>query len=155
MREIFAAAGQAAWPHILPQEHLVNLNPPERWREAITDPGQRVLIAAERTPIAFVVLRHSGDDDAQPATGEVDAFYSHPEFWGKGAGRLLLSLAEPELAEMGFAEATLWTAEENHRPRRIYDAAGWKLDGRSRERTLGGRSFVELRYRKTLPTSVH
>lgn len=151
MVSAFAAAGRAAWPHILPPKFLADLNPPDRWREAIDDPSQVVLVIdVGGIEAGFSVLRRSGDPDATPGIGELDSFYVHPDFWGRGAGRELLRSSVEHLDETGFAEATLWTAELNHRPRRIYEAAGWSLDGGRRERELCGRSFVELRYRIAL-----
>jgi hypothetical protein len=49
-----------------------------------------------------------------------------------------------------FREATLWTAAENHRPRRIYEIAGWQVDGTQRRRTFGGVEYTEVRYRLPL-----
>lgn len=54
------------------------------------------------------------------------------------------------LREAGFAEATLWTAALNHRPRRIYETAGWSVDGTDRRRSFGGVEFTEVRYRRPL-----
>ena len=151
IQEIFRSAGKAAWPHFLPVEWLENLCPPERWREAIDDPSQRVLVAELEGEVAgFAVLRRSGDADATEDTGELDSFYTHPNAWGKGGGRELLAEATEQLRQMGFTEATLWTAELNHRPRKIYQAAGWRLDGGRRKRNLAGSDFVELRYRIAL-----
>ncbi|MFI5385026.1 MAG: GNAT family N-acetyltransferase [Fimbriimonadales bacterium] len=148
MQVVFATAGRAAWPHIFALEFLETLTPPDRWREAIADPARVVLVAeAEGLVIGFAVLRRSGDQCASPETGELDSFYVHADFWGKGVGQELLSTAVDRLRDMGFAEATLWTAELNHRPRRIYEIAGWRLDGGRRECELGGTGFVELRYR--------
>lgn len=151
MKAIFMAAGKAAWPHILPGELLANLNPPERWSEAISDPSQAVLVGElDGVAAGFAVLGRSGDADASAVTGELDSFYVHPDAWGKGVGRRLLPVITDSLREMSFREATLWTAELNHRPRRIYEAAGWKLDGGRRERSLGGCEYTELRYRTPL-----
>ncbi len=54
------------------------------------------------------------------------------------------------LREAGCTEATLWTEERNERPRRVYEAAGWRTDGEVRERPWNGAWLRELRYRKTL-----
>jgi RimJ/RimL family protein N-acetyltransferase len=51
---------------------------------------------------------------------------------------------------MGFGEAKLWTAELNHRPRRIYEVAGWELEGTMRTRSFAGTELTELRYRLVL-----
>ena len=145
------AAGVAAWSHFLPKDLIEQRNPPDRWGEAITDPRQTVLVAEANGVVAgFSHLRQSGDEDARPETGELDSFYVHSDWWGKGVGRELLAAATSRLAAMGFAEATLWTAELNDRPRRIYEKAGWTLDGARRERALEDHGYVELRYRLAL-----
>jgi GNAT superfamily N-acetyltransferase len=97
--------------------------------------------------VGFAVTRPSGDAGAGPVTGEVDGFYVHPGSWGRGAGRALLDAAVAALRVGGFRDATLWTAAENHRPRRIYETAGWRVDGTDRRRAFDGVEFVEVRYR--------
>jgi L-amino acid N-acyltransferase YncA len=153
MRAAKQDAGQAAWSHILSAEVLVGLGFPERWEAAIADPDPRVAVLVTELDggvAGFAVIRPSGDTDAIPLTGELDAFYAAPWAWGRGAGQALLQAATMRLAEAGFRDATLWTATENHRPRRIYEAAGWRLDGTEREREIGGSRFSEVRYRRGL-----
>ena len=69
----------------------------------------------------------------------------------KGDGRVtddtLMTRALGALREKGFHDATLWTGAENERPRRVYEAAGWRLDGATRRKTTVGVEFTELRYR--------
>jgi len=90
----------------------------------------------------------SADEDANPARdGELDMIYTDPDFWGHGVGRALLAATVDVLSARGFAEATLWTAEENLRPRRVYEAAGWMREPLSRERSWRCVQFRELRYR--------
>jgi GNAT superfamily N-acetyltransferase len=147
---VFRAAGQAAWAHILPVDDLANGPGPRRWTAALLDPPPRSrMLVAERGGeiVGFARVCESADDDAGETTGELDAFYTHPGVWGAGIGRRLLAEAVDALAGFSFTEATLWTAEANHRPRRVYERAGWQLDGRSRQRTLFGAAFVEVRYR--------
>lgn len=149
-------AGVAAWPHILPPEVLESLPFPDRWAAAIAapDPLVRVLVAESAgRVVGFAVTRPSGDPDADAATGELDGFYVDPGTWGTGAGRVLLTAATQALSHAGFTRATLWTAEENHRPRRIYETDGWRVDGTDRRRAFGGVEFVELRYALTLESA--
>jgi GNAT superfamily N-acetyltransferase len=151
------AAGLAAWPHILPRHVLESLSLPERWAAAVTssDPRTGVLVAESGIRvIGFAITRPSGDEDASDSTGELDGFYVEPASWGVGAGRALLVAATRRLHDAGFIDATLWTADENHRPRRIYEIAGWKTDGADRPRELGGVGFVEVRYRIQIPRPV-
>jgi GNAT superfamily N-acetyltransferase len=146
-------AGVAAWPHILPPELIGQLPFPERWRGAVTHPPARtrVLVAEQQgAVVAFAITHPSADDDADAQIGELDGFYVAPAVWGRGIGRALLAAAVEALREDGFSHATLWTAADNHRPRRIYETAGWRLDGAVRHRHLGGAEFDELRYRVRL-----
>jgi hypothetical protein len=48
------------------------------------------------------------------------------------------------------ATCALWTAAKNHRPRRIHEASGWRMDGTDRRPAFGGVGFVEVRYRRGL-----
>lgn len=155
MREIFRAAGRVAWSSIFDPEGLVVLEPPARWRDLIGRqlPEAEVWIAkhAPNEPAAgFVVIRASRDVDASAQTGEVDSFYTHPDLWGVGAGRLLMTQALHRLSGFGFREATLWTETRNERARAFYERAGFRLDGAERRRTLRGTDLVEDRWRKIL-----
>ncbi len=146
-------AGTAAWPHIFPAEVLSQLGFPERWTAAVLEPRQRThaLVAElDQAVVGFAIVRPSADDDGSPETGELDGFYTAPSAWGRGAGLALMGAALEALREDGFTTATLWTATDNHRPRRIYERAGWRLDGTTRNRNLGGIAFEELRYRTRL-----
>ena len=149
MSRVKDAAGTLGWGHMFPAEaRWPDL--PDRW----LDPGATVLIAEDDDEIVgFAVVRPSGDDDAAPETGELDGLYTDPSVWGRGVGRALLDEAVSRLAGAGFEDATLWTAEENDRPRRIYERAGWSADGADRTRHMYGVDFVELRYRRSLGQS--
>lgn len=146
-------AGTAAWPHIFPAEVLSQLGFPERWSAAVVEAPLRthaVVAELDGEVVGFAIVRPSADDDASPETGELDGFYTAPAAWGRGAGLALMAAAIEALREDGFASATLWTATDNHRPRRIYERGGWRLDGTTRNRNLGGIAFEELRYRTRL-----
>jgi GNAT superfamily N-acetyltransferase len=150
MASVKRDAGVAAWPHILPPELVSQLPFPERWSGAVTHPPARTrALVAEQggAVVAFAITHPSADDDADEQVGELDGFYAAPAVWGRGVGRALLAAAVDALREDGFGHATLWTAADNHRPRRIYETAGWRLDGTVRHRHLAGAEFDELRYR--------
>ncbi|HBZ71700.1 MAG TPA: GNAT family N-acetyltransferase [Deltaproteobacteria bacterium] len=151
MAEIFVEAARTAWAHFLPPTRLALLrSPAERWERGGTD---EVTLVAEQAGqvVAFAVVRRSDDADADPLrTGELDTFYALPSRWGCGVGQVLLGAALEALRAGGYREATLWTAEQNERPRRIYEAAGWELDGAQRLKTFLGVEFTELRYRIAL-----
>jgi GNAT superfamily N-acetyltransferase len=154
MGAVWLAAGRRAWPHIFGEESLETLQPPvASFREQITQDDDRTILVAESDGrvVAFAVLRASPDEDADGGTvGQLGMFYSHPAVWGRGVGRSLLAAALESLRDGGYSEATLWTSDENHRPRRIYERAGWRLDGASRDRCWLGVEFREVRYRIAL-----
>jgi L-amino acid N-acyltransferase YncA len=149
---IYVSAARAGWAHIFDQSTLEDLKPPAarlRAETASSDPRQQVLVAErEGRVIAFAVVRPSEDEDVDSIrVGELDQFYSDPSAWGEGVGRKLLAAVIETLRERGFTEATLWTSKDNHRPRRIYELAGWTLDGATRDKPWRGANFRELRYR--------
>jgi GNAT superfamily N-acetyltransferase len=133
----FLKAGRSAWRHILAEDALAGLNPPPRWQDGIS--RGNVFVAEEgRKVIGFVSVCESN------GAGEVDGLYVQPEYWGTGAGRALLAAGVEELRRRGHSRAVLWTAAANHRPLRLYEAAGWKPNGVFRDRTLFSSTFREI-----------
>jgi len=152
---IYVNAARAGWAHIVDGPSLRAMEPPvDRLRAefASTDPHRQLLVAeSEGRVVAFAVLRPSQDEDADGAqVGELDQFYSDPTVWGQGAGRKLMAASFDALRENGFTEATLWVAEGNCRPRKIYETAGWTFDGATRDKSWRGTDVRDLRYRISL-----
>ncbi len=152
MAAIYVNAARTGWAHMFGESGPEALQPPaDRLRAelASTDPRRRALVAErEGRVIGFAVLRPSRDEDTDGVrTGELDQFYSDPAVWGQGAGRKLLAAAIESFRADCFTEATLWVAEENSRPRQIYEVAGWALDGLTREKSWRGTNVRDLRYR--------
>jgi GNAT superfamily N-acetyltransferase len=149
MSRVFDESGRASWTNFLPAEGLAGLDiPAERWERDIAA-AEVVALVAERDGevVAFAVVRPTQDAGSNPGrTGELDTLYALPSAWGRGVGRMVMSQALDALRELGFEEATLWTAEENHRSRHLYEAAGWR-HGARRRKTFIGVEFTELRYR--------
>jgi GNAT superfamily N-acetyltransferase len=148
MARVFVEAARAAWAHFLPPDRLALLeSPAERWEGQAP---QEVTLVAERggDVVGFAVVRGSTDAGEDPRlTGELDTLYVLPSSSGRGVGRRLMRAALDTLRARGCREATLWTAEPNARPRRIYEAAGWRPDGARRPKTFLGVVLTELRYR--------
>jgi GNAT superfamily N-acetyltransferase len=132
MAELFLAAARAAW-------RFAGEDAPAAMRPPVFVGGE--LVAEDEHGVAgFVIALNC----------EIDLLYTHPRVWGSGLGRELLAAGESALRDSGGSEATLWTEERNERPRRFYEAAGWRPDGEVRERVWNGAPLRELRYRKTL-----
>jgi L-amino acid N-acyltransferase YncA len=155
MAAIYVDAARAGWAHIFDEPSLKAIEPPAdrlSGELASTDSRQQVLVAErEGRVIGFAVVRPSRDPDVDSVrVGELDQFYCDPAAWGQGVGRQLMAAAIDTLRENRFTEATLWVAELNHRPRRIYEVAGWIFEGATRDKSWRGTSVRDLRYRITL-----
>lgn len=152
MAAIYLTAARQGWAHIFGERNLETIQPPVdrlRGELASIDPRQRVFVASREGRVAaYAIVRPSQDEDADSGrVGELDQFYCDPPVWGQGIGRALMASVIEALRQSGFAEATLWTSVDNHRPRRIYEVAGWTLDGTTRDKPWRGASWRELRYR--------
>jgi ribosomal protein S18 acetylase RimI-like enzyme len=84
-------------------------------------------------------------DRPGPGQGEIYAIYVLPEWFGRGAGRLLIGHALRALTGAGLADITLWVLAANQRARRFYEAAGFRPDGTDQLLDLGG-PVTEVRY---------
>jgi GNAT superfamily N-acetyltransferase len=132
MAELFLAAARAAWGFV-GEAALAEMRAPEFT-------GGEIVAEDDEGVAGFVIA----------AGCEVDLLYTHPRTWGKGLGRALLAAGEAKLRDDGCREAMLWTEERNERPRRVYEAAGWRTDGEARERVWNGAPLRELLYLKAL-----
>ncbi len=147
---------QAAYRGQVPDEFLDALSVDRRtesWRRIIVESalptkGAFVLERDGRV-VGFAHVAPSRDDDAQREVGELTAIYLLPEFWGLGAGRLLIERALRSLRSAGFAEATLWVLETNVRARRFYEAGNWYPDGARKLEDRDSFCMAELRYLRT------
>ena len=150
-----ASVQQRGWrvgyAHVFPREALErHSSDPERWRARLADPapGSAAFVAADDGHVAgFATVGPSRDENG---VGELYAIYVDPDDWGRGIGRTLIDRAEGALHGSGFDEATLWVLDDNPRARRFYEAAGWRLDGATKEEEHLGVRVREVRYRKRL-----
>ncbi|MGH2540891.1 MAG: GNAT family N-acetyltransferase [Actinomycetota bacterium] len=118
----------------VPEETLSALDVVEResrWRDAIPDGDQIVLVAVDPRGAVVGFAHAAGSDDADAASGtaQLYAIYLGEEAAGKGIGRALLARVSDEMRSAGFARTTLWVLESNEHARRFYERAGWSWDG--------------------------
>lgn len=151
--EVHVASWQFAYRGILPSEFLDELDVKRRailYSFDSTRPEDPVTwIAVDRDVVGFVTTSGCRDADAN-GSGEIQALYVAPSRWRCGVGRELLNKGEHLLAEMEFAEASLWVLEANDRARLFYEARGWEPDGAIKTLSFTGVDVAEVRYRKAL-----
>jgi ribosomal protein S18 acetylase RimI-like enzyme len=150
---------RAAYSDLIPNAYLDALSVDQReewWAKELN------LLPADRHPwvaetregiVGFAVVGAARDEDAAVSVGEVYAIYVLPECWERGVGRTLLSHAERDLIEHGYAEAVLWVLADNARARSFYELLGWRLDGATKPASFAGREVEEVRYRVALEKS--
>jgi GNAT superfamily N-acetyltransferase len=149
---------QAGYRGLLPDQYLDGLRPEDRAQrynfasEDVRDPA--TLVAVEDGMICgFATTAPARDsdmpDDAGP-WGELFALYVDPDWWGRGVGAALISVARSRLLALGYRNAVLWLLAGNARADRFYRIDGWLPDGLRRTDTVWGVTVNEVRYRRAL-----
>ncbi len=147
-------AWQVAYRGIVPDDFLDAMDVAARAarytldRNGPDDPRTWIAIDGDRV-LGGVTVSRSRDEDT-PGLGEVRSLYVHPDDWGTGVGRELMTRGERWLVEEGFTAALLWVLEANARARRFYEIGGWRPDGAMKTFDIAGQRIPELRYRKAL-----
>jgi GNAT superfamily N-acetyltransferase len=151
--EVHAAAAQAAYTGILPDDQLRALAPSTReakWREAIefSEPQVQVAVLGEEI-VGFVGYDRSRDAKTPSTTGEIWAIYVKPEHWGKGVGVALWDAARDGLEEEGCTLVTIWVPLRNDRAMRFTELAGFKREMKTAKTTaLGAVKIEEIRLKR-------
>ena len=78
---------------------------------------------------------------------ELDVIYVDPDWWGSGAGQLLLDRAH-ELLAATCDEAVLTVLAANARARRFYEREGWTPAGEGEPHDFDGTPVPFVRYRR-------
>jgi ribosomal protein S18 acetylase RimI-like enzyme len=131
MAEVFVAAWRQAYPGVVPDAVLADLDPERtaRWLAGLIDgraEGETDVAVADGRVIGFV--RYG----VRPEGGYVFGLYVHPAQAGQGVGRALLRHAEHGLRGRGAEVVSLHVFEANERARRLYAKAGYAPDGSTR-----------------------
>jgi GNAT superfamily N-acetyltransferase len=156
MAALHVRAWRAAYAGVMPADFLAALKVEEReamWRRSLTDPdlapAERVILVVEDAPgrvLGFCAAGHARGGD-EFGMGELYAINVDPDAWGRGAGRALLAGATAWL-DARFRQSIVWVTEDNPRARRLYERAGWALDGVVRAEEFGGVAVPHRRYRR-------
>jgi len=157
--EIHVRSWQRAYQGLIPQAYLDGLDPvlrEGRWSQALTEAdwsqGGTLVVADDGdVMLGFANAQASRDEDADARVAEIWAIYVAPDAYGHGYGRELMAATLDCLAQLAYAQVTLWVLDTNERARRFYEAAGFRADGAVKVDDSRGFPLREVRYRRPLP----
>lgn len=144
LADVHVTAWQRAYRGLVPDEFLDALDRSLRaswWAERISS-GSTVHVVEDAGVVGFCA---PGLAD-EPGWGEIRSIYVHPDYWGRGLGRELLSAGLGSLVDDGHDRALLWVLEGNSRARLFYERQGWALGKPFRIEEIGGEQVAEVRY---------
>lgn len=137
---------QVAYRGIFPDEYLDSMDREQRgafWEEMISNGGLVVVAEGDGKVVGF---SNYGPSRHDPDWGELYAIYVHPDHWGEGHGRDLITATEHELAGLGHDRAYLWVLDRNERARAFYERQGWTINDETMDDAIGGVKITEVRY---------
>jgi GNAT superfamily N-acetyltransferase len=148
LADVHISTWRSAYRDIVPAEFLAALEPDRRtdWWHRHLDEGARVHVVDEGGILGFCEPTLSDDPD----WGEILTIYVHPDHWGRGLGRRLLTAGEQTLRQEGLNRALLWVFEANRAARSFYEKMGWRQGKPIHLLDLGGRQLTEVRYERDL-----
>ena len=138
-------SSEAAYRGLVPPEPDGLARRTGNWQRSLANPAIRSFLAVDDGRVVGV-LTVSGAED-QPGVGVVRVLYVVPEWWGSGAGQLLMDRAQEELAR-DYPEAELTVLTANPRARRFYERNGWIEADTFVEAHFGGTPTEVTRYTK-------
>ncbi len=144
------ASWHASYADIIPVEELrkTSYRPStERFRHTLVARSRRSaihVIEDARGIYGYSTIGHQRVR-ALPFRGEVFELYVHPDRWGEGAGRRLLTNAIWTLVDQRLNPVMLWVLTENVRARRFYEHCGARPIARAPIQ-LGDKVTTKLAY---------
>ena len=156
--EIHVRSWQRAYQGLVPQDYLDGLDPAARtgrWAQSLAKSdwshgGTLIVADDDGLMLGFANAQACRDEDADTSVAEVWAIYVAPDAYGKGYGRELMTATLDYLAELAYAQVTLWVLDTNGRARLFYEAAGFGADGAVKVDDSRGFPLREVRYRRAL-----
>ena len=151
MADVFIAAWRGGYRGIVADAVIESLDRTE-WAESFaaelreSADSYRAAVDGGRV-VGFAIFGPDPDRPEDAGRGYLASLYVHPEASGKGVGRDLLRSALAALATEARHDVTLWVFRDNARARRLYERAGFRLEGH--EYTDPRWGAPQVKYRRT------
>ena len=146
---------QTAYKGLVADDHLQNMSIAKReqtWRQIISKGESHCLVVEiNKQIIGFANMGISRDPDKiVPPTGEIYAIYLLPTHWRQGLGQQLFNEAIKWLNAQNLPESVIWVLEGNWPARRFYEKQGFRPDGVTKTKQVGGDERHVVRYARTI-----
>ena len=142
---VYVKSWQAGYKGIVPQDYLDSLSS-SRWAPKLSSGMHEILMLMDGGVYAGAASLCPARDEAMAGWGEIVSMYVLPEYFGRGAGQMLMEAALARLKAKGFDRIYLWVLQENRRARRFYEKHCFELSADSAEISVGGKTLTEVRY---------
>ncbi|MEV1177389.1 GNAT family N-acetyltransferase [Nonomuraea sp. NPDC049784] len=116
-----------------------------KWHGVLAEGKDTIMLAAlDGRPLAF---SYFGPSPTRPESAEMFGFYGHPDGWGSGVAKALMTASLDTIREKGFKRVHLWTLRDTSQSRRFYAKSGFTESGAVRAHDFGdGNPFEQVEY---------
>jgi ribosomal protein S18 acetylase RimI-like enzyme len=147
---VFIAAWRGGYRGIVPDSVIESLDRAE-WTSSFAahlkeSPDSFHVAVDGAHVLGFATVGPDPDHPDDPGRGYLASLYVHPEASGKGVGRDLLRSALAGLGATARHDITLWVFRDNARARRLYERAGFWLEGHEYTDPQWGAPQVRYRF---------
>ncbi|MFI7146302.1 GNAT family N-acetyltransferase [Nonomuraea sp. NPDC050022] len=74
-----------------------------------------------------------GASTSRPGHAEIHTFFAHPDVWGSGIAKALLTAVLDRVRDAGYDDVHLWTLRDSAQARRFYAKNGFAETGRTHD----------------------
>lgn len=128
--EIHAASWRAAYAAFFSPDFFVEAlrSRRTRWHDVLTQQTRNTALLGARDgrPLAF---SYFGPSPSEPGSMELFGFYGHPDGWGSGVAKALMTASLTAMREGGARRVHLWTLRDTPQSRRFYAKHGFTESG--------------------------
>ena len=120
---VYQISWKTAYKDMVPDEYLNNV-PEDHWTESfktwIKSKELKVTVILDEEKIIGGIVYGKAREEKLSNCGEIISLYVLPQYFGKGAGKLLMDCAINNLRFDGYSKAYIWVLDKNIRAQKFY-----------------------------------
>ena len=146
---VYQISWKTAYKGMVPDEYLYNLSQ-DHWTESfkkwINDKEKKVNVLLDNSKIIGGIVYGKARQENLGNCGEIISLYVLPEYFGKGAGRLLMDCAIKNLKLATYSKVYIWVLDKNIRAQKFYRKYGfYETEDKYIDKILD-REIVDIRF---------